>query len=115
MYVLDCFFGGIVLCFAFWIPAAIAQDQIGGDIKFAFNLGLWCGSIPALFLALIGAMLNLLFRIFFGNSEKKEFHMQKVGNYGYIPFKATGKVPLAPFFYAGYIVLFIIHFFLPVA
>ena len=114
-YVLDCIFGGAVLCLAFWIPAAIAGDSIGGDIKFAFNLGLWCGSIPALFLALIGALLNLIFRIIFGDKEKKEFHMQKLGKYGYLPFKATGRVPLAPFFYAGYIVLFIVHFFLPVA
>ena len=113
-YLLDCLFGGVVLCLAFWIPAAIAKDQIGGDIKFAFNLGLWCGCIPALFLALIGTMLNLFFRVFFGDKSKKEFHLKKLGNYGYIPFKATGRVPLAPFFYAGYICLFIAHFFLPV-
>lgn len=113
LYVLDCIFGAFILCLAFWIPAAIAQDQIGGDIKFAFNLGLWCGSIPALFLALIGTILNLLYRVVFGDESKKEFHLQKLGKFGYLPFKATGRVPLAPFFYAGYIVLFGIHFLLP--
>lgn len=114
MYVLDCLFGALVLCLCFWIPAAISGDSIGGDIKFAFNLGLWCGSIPSLFLALIGALLNLAFRLLFGKKEEKESHMKKLFNYGYIFFKATGRVPLAPFFYAGYIVLFIVHFFLPV-
>lgn len=114
-YVVDCIFGALILCFAFWIPAAIAGDSIGGDIKFAFNLGLWCGSIPALFLALIGTILNLGFRLVFGDKDKKEIHSKKIGNYGHVFFKATGRVPLAPFFYAGYIVLFAIHFFLPVA
>ena len=114
MYILDCLFGGFILCLAFWIPAAISGDSIGGDIKFAFNLGIWCGSIPALFVALLAALLNLFFRIFFGDSEKKEMHLQKLGKYGYLPFKAIGRVPLAPFFYVGYIILFIVHFFLPV-
>ena len=114
MYILDFFFFGLILCLAFWIPAAISGDSIGGDIKFAFNLGIWCGSIPALFVALLAALLNLSFRIFFGDSEKKEMHLQKLGKYGYLPFKAIGRVPLAPFFYVGYIILFIVHFFLPV-
>jgi len=114
-YVLDCIFGAFILCLAFWIPAAMAKDQIGGDIKFAFNLGLWCGAIPALFLALAGTLLNLVYRVMFGKKENKEFHIQSLGKFGYLPFKATGRVPLAPFFYAGYIVLFIVHFFLPVA
>lgn len=112
-YILNCVSGAFVLCLAFWIPAAIANDSIGGDIKFAFNLGLWCGAIPALFLALIGTVLNILFRIIFGNKDEKEVHAQKIPKGGYIFFRAIKRVPLAPFFYAGYICLFIAHFFLP--
>jgi len=112
-YIFDCLFGGVVLCLAFWIPAAIAKDSIGGDIKFAFNLGIWCGVIPALFIALIATLLNFFYRIIFGKKEDKEFHFQKIFNYGYIPFNATARVPLAPFFYVGYICLFVAHFFVP--
>ena len=111
-YVIDCIFGALVLSLSFFIPAVIANDSIGGDIKFAFNLGLWCGSIPALFIALIATLTNFGFRIVFGKKDNKEFHVKKLPQVGFISFKATGRVPLAPFFYLGYGCLFLVTLFI---
>lgn len=106
-YILSCIFGAIIMALAFLIPAMITMDSIGGDIKFAFNIGLWAGIIPALFLTLIASITNVIYRVVFVSDDKKDFYLKNIMNKIYIPFKASSKLPLAPFFYFGYIMLFI--------
>lgn len=105
---LNYFFGAIIMFLSFLIPAMITYDSIGGDIKFAFNVGLWVGIIPSLFITLIGSITNFLWRILFVGSEDKEPYFKMIKN---IPifFKAKHRVPLGPFFYLGYIILAIYY------
>jgi Flp pilus assembly protein protease CpaA len=108
LYVLSCIGGAVVMFLSFLIPAMITMDSIGGDIKFAANIGLWTGSIPALFLTLIASITNFLYRILFVRNNKKNFYLKNVGNI-YIPFKAAPVLPLAPFIYLGYICLAVFY------
>lgn len=102
--------GGAVLMFLlFLIPAMITLDSIGGDIKFAFNVGLWIGVHGALLVGLIGSVTNFLFRIFFVGKKDKEPYFKVFMNVP-ITFMAKKILPLAPFFYLGYLILLIAGF-----
>jgi len=104
-YILSCIGGAIIMFLSFLIPAMITGDSIGGDIKFAANIGLWAGATPALLLTLIASITNFIYRIAFVKDDKKEIYVQNVLGKAYIPFKAAPRLPLAPFFYLGYICL----------
>jgi len=86
----DYLFGGIILFAVFLLGAVMTGDNIAGDIKFAGNIGLWCGLIPSVIIIFFTLLLNLIFRFVF---------------------KLKKKIPLAPYFYAGYIILGL-YFFL---
>lgn len=107
--VFDHIIGGVVLFLVFCLPAIFTGDAIGGDIKFALNLGLWLGVKGGLIVCLSGIIYNIIYRIVFKSKKTEKNQVSSVS----IPFLSkilmTGleKVPLAPFFYAGYIVYFI--------
>lgn len=77
--------GGIFVFLVFLISAMITFDSIGGDIKFGGNVGLWIGFIPSILLILITMISNLIFRAVTKNRKT---------------------IPLAPFFYFSYLMLF---------
>ena len=99
--------GAVIMFLAFLIPAMITLDSIGGDIKFAFNVGFWIGLRAALLVSCIASITNFLFRILFVGQKDKEPYF---GIFMNVPVKIMAKkiLPLGPFFYLGYIVLFII-------
>lgn len=101
--------GAIIMFLAFLIPAMITLDSIGGDIKFAFNVGLWVGTHGGLLIAVIASITNFLFRIFFVGKDQKDPYMKIFLN---VPvfFKAKKVVPLGPFFYLGYLILLGLYF-----
>lgn len=110
MTLIDAFWylvGGIVMFLMFLIPAMVTLDSIGGDIKFAFNIGLWTGVHAGLLIAVVGSVTNFLFRIFFVGKEDKEPFF-KVFRGIPIFFNAKRILPLGPFFYLGWTVLFIV-------
>lgn len=105
-----CFAGAVVMFLLFLIPAMITLDSIGGDIKFAFNIGLWTGLKAALLISLIGSITNFLFRIFFvGEKEKEPFF--KVIRGIPVMIRAKRVLPLGPFFYLGYLVILVLGIF----
>lgn len=79
--------GGILIFITFLIGALLTKAQIGGDIKFGGNIGLWVGFIPAAIILFASIIINFIFR--------------KIT-------KNTKAIALAPFLYIGFIVLFII-------
>lgn len=78
--------GGILIFITLLIGALITKAQIGGDIKFGGNLGLWFGFLPAAIILLISIVVNFIFR--------------KIT-------KNTKAIALAPFLYISFIILFI--------
>ena len=79
--------GGILIFMTLLIGALITKAQIGGDIKFGGNLGLWVGFLPAAFILLISIVINFVFR--------------KIT-------KNTKAIALAPFLYVSFLILFFI-------
>lgn len=77
--------GGVLVFLVFLISAMITYDSIGGDIKFGGNVGLWLGFTPSILFVLIAMVSNLVFRLFVGTKKT---------------------LPLAPFFYFSYMMLF---------
>lgn len=102
------FVGGAVMFLMFLIPAMITLDSIGGDIKFAFNVGFWIGLKPALVVACIGSVLNVIWRIFFVGKKDKEPYFKIFMN---VPVMIHAKrvLPLGPFFYLAYLLLLAIN------
>lgn len=100
--------GALIMFLAFLIPAMITWDSIGGDIKFAFNVGLWVGIVPSLFITLTATIFNIIWRILFVGSKDKEPYFKTIAGRP-IFFTAKKRVPLGPFFYFGYILLGIIY------
>ena len=82
--------GALIFCILLG-GAIFTKAQIGGDIKFGGNIGLWIGFIPSVLVILISIIINFIFR--------------KIT-------KNTKAIALAPFLYAGFLILFIIFKFL---
>lgn len=54
--------GGILMFLVLLSAAVVTNAQIGGDIKFSGNIGLWLGFIPSAIILAISLIINLIFR-----------------------------------------------------
>lgn len=81
--------GALIFCILLG-GAMFTKAQIGGDIKFGGNIGLWVGFMPSVAIILLSVVLNFIFR--------------KIT-------KNTKAIALAPFLYAGFLILLVIFKF----
>lgn len=79
--------GGALMFVVILFGALLSKAQIGGDIKFSGNIGLWLGFMPSVYILFIAIIINFIFR--------------KIT-------KNTKAIPLAPFLFVGFLVLFTI-------
>ncbi len=82
--------GGALIFVTFLGGALVTKAQIGGDIKFGGNIGLWIGFIPSAIVILLSIVINFIYR--------------KIT-------KNTKAIALAPFLYAGFLILLILFKF----
>ena len=83
--------GGLFMFMAVLFGAIITKAQIGGDIKFSGNIGLWIGFVPAAIVMFLAIIINFIFR--------------KIT-------KNTKAIALAPFLYVGFLIIFAVYYFL---
>lgn len=82
--------GGILMFGTLLLGAMLTNAQIGGDIKFSGNVGLWIGFMPSVIVLVLSIIINLIFRKLTKN---------------------TKAIALAPFIYAGFLILCAIVYF----
>lgn len=82
--------GGALIFVTFLGGALVTKAQIGGDIKFGGNIGLWIGFIPSAIVILLSIVINFIYR--------------KIT-------KNTKAIALAPFLYAGFLILLVLFKF----
>lgn len=83
--------GGALIFILLLGGAMVTKAQIGGDIKFGGNIGLWLGFIPSAIVILIAIVVNFIFR--------------KIT-------KNTKAIAFAPFLYIGFLILFVVFKFI---
>lgn len=82
--------GGILMFGTLLLGAMLTNAQIGGDIKFSGNVGLWIGFMPSVIVLVLSIIINLIFRKLTKN---------------------TNAIALAPFIYSGFLILCAIVYF----
>ena len=82
--------GGVLMFSCLLLGALMTNARIGGDIKFAGNIGLFLGFMPSICVLVIALIINLIFRKFTKN---------------------VNAIALAPFLYVGFIILCAITYF----